>query len=374
VVTAAARWILPAFAALALAGHAAAAPTLEARELAKIGFAPRSGGVLRPALSPNDPQFAFTSYRWVFENPRFLDVWTQTLGDARTIIAVVDTGVDPATADLQGALLPGYDFYDNDTDPSDAHGHGTMMASLAAARTNNGLGIAGACGACSILPVRVSGPDGQASWSTTAAGIVWAADHGARVISVSLVGPSTSPELGAAVAYAQAHNALVVAAAGNLGQDHAEYPAALPGVLSVEAVNDHDAVYPFSNHGSGVALAAPGCAQTIAPTDVYKVSCGTSVATPLVAGAAGLLASVYPAATAQQLYDALTRSAARGGDSMYGRLDVAGALALLAPGAVAPASHRAPATRKPKSRFSRSRGYAAWKGSRDATVKAGRVP
>jgi subtilisin family serine protease len=256
------------------------------------------------------------------------------MGDARTIIAIVDTGVDPSTADLRGALLPGYDFYDNDADPSDPHGHGTMMAALAAARTNNGLGIAGACGSCSILPVRVSAPDGISSWTTTAAGIVWAADRGARVISVSLVGTTTSPELSAAVAYAQGHNALVVAAAGNLAVDHPGYPAALPGVVSVEAIDQNDGLYPFSNHGSDVWLAAPGCAMTIARGNVYRSACGTSVATPLVAGAAGLLASAYPSATAQQLGEALTKGAARASDSRYGRLDVAGALAALAPAAV----------------------------------------
>ena len=321
---------LPVLLALLAPASSAAAPTLEARELAKIGFAPRAGGVLRPALLPNDPMFQFTNDRWVFERPRFVDAWTKTTGDAGTIIAIVDTGVDPTVADLQGALLPGYDFYDDDADVSDPHGHGTMMAALAAARTNNGLGIAGACGSCSILPVRVSAPDGTASWSATAAGIIWAADRGARVISVSLVGPTVSPELAAAVAYAQSHNALVVAAAGNLGESHAEYPAALPGVVSVQATDRHDALYPFSNHGDGVWLAAPGCAMTIAPGDDYRSSCGTSVAAPIVAGAAGLLASAYPSATALQLAEALTKSAARASDSRFGRLDVAQGLAVLA--------------------------------------------
>lgn len=319
--------MLPALVVLVLCAPATAAPTLEARELAKIGFAAQAGGALRPAMTPNDPLFQFSSYRWTLERPHFPDAWTRTIGDARTVIAIVDTGVDPTVADLQGALLPGYDFYDNDADPSDPHGHGTMMASLAAARTNNALGIAGACGACSILPVRVSAPDGVASWSTAAAGIVWATDRGARIISISLVGPTSSPELDAAVAYAQAHNVLVVAAAGNLGGNAPEFPAALPGVVSVGAVDNADELYPFSNRGADVWLTAPGCAMAIAPGDAYRSSCGTSVATPLVAGAAGLLASAYPSATAQQLADALTRGADRVGDSKYGRLDVTGAFA-----------------------------------------------
>jgi subtilisin family serine protease len=279
--------------------------------------------------------FQFTSLQWVWELPRFVDGWSRGLGDPRTIIAVVDTGVDPTIADLQGALLPGYDFVDGDADASDPHGHGTMMAGLAGARTNNGVGVVGACGACSILPVRVTAVDGLATWSATAAGIVWAADRGARVISVSLIGTVSSPVLEAAVAYAQSRNALVVAAAGNDGQDRPGYPAALPGVLSVEASDEKDNVYPFSNHGPDVTMSAPGCAVVVAPGNVYKGLCGTSVATPLVAGAAALLASANPSATPQQLVDTLTRSAVRVTDSKYGRLDVASALAALAP-ALAP--------------------------------------
>ena len=97
-----------------------------------------------------------------------------------------------------------------------------MMASLAAARIDNALGIAGACGRCSILPVRVTNEAGYARWSETSAGIVWAADHGARVISISLAGPQFSPVLEAAVVYAQVKGALVVAGAGN---DSLGYPS-----------------------------------------------------------------------------------------------------------------------------------------------------
>jgi subtilisin family serine protease len=342
VTAAAAPRALPVLAGLllacALAGPVAAAPSLEARELAKIGFAPAAGpeGGLHPAMTPNDPLFLGANFRWVFERPRFLDGWSRGVGDARTIIAIVDTGVDPTVADLQGAVLPGYDFADGDTDTSDPHGHGTMMAGLAAARTNNGIGIAGACGACSILPVRVSEADGNATWSATAAGIVWAADHGARIISVSLVGPASAPVLDAAVAYAQSRNALVVAAAGNDAQDRPAYPAALPGVVSVQATDEHDSLYPFSNHGAGISISAPGCAIVVAPGDRYKGSCGTSVAAPLVAGAAGLLASASPGATATQLADALAKGAVRATDSKYGRLDVVGALSGLVPSAGPP--------------------------------------
>ncbi len=285
---------------------------------------------------PNDPLFAFSYYQWVYRRTRFVDAWSRVIGDPLTIIAIVDTGVDPRTADLQGALLPGWDFYDNDADASDPVGHGTMMATIAGARIGNALGIAGACGRCSILPVRVTNAAGIAQWSTTAAGIVWAADHGARVISISLSGPRSSPALEAAVAYAQARGALLVAGAGNDALGYPEYPAALPGVISVEATDVNDGAYAFSNHGPGVTLSAPGCSPAIGAGNTIVGACGTSVATPLVAGAAGLLFSSRSSATAAEVANALEAGAERASDSRFGRLDVLGALDVLAPSTAVP--------------------------------------
>lgn len=322
----------------------ASGSTVEAKALAEIGFRvvpagtpgamPDPGG--HAVLVPNDPLYVFSHYQWVYEKTRFVEAWSRATGDPRTIIAIVDTGVDPLTADLQGALLPGWDFYDNDADASDRNGHGTMMASIAGARINNALGIPGACGRCSILPVRVTDARGTAVWSATAAGIVWAADHGARVISISLTGRLSTPALEAAVAYAQAKGALLVAGAGNDALGTPEYPAALPGVISVEASDVNDRAYGFSNHGSTVTLAAPGCAPAIGAGNTLVGACGTSVATPLVAGAVGLLLSIQPSASAADLTNALESGADRSTDSRYGRLDVLGALDVLAPATIAP--------------------------------------
>jgi subtilisin family serine protease len=333
---------LPATASAALARlrpGASPGPTVAARALAEIGFATVPDGTpgsladggAHLALSPNDPVFQFSPYQWVYAQTGFLDAWSSGTGSASTVIAIVDSGVDSHVADLQGALLPGWNMVDNNADTSDPNGHGTSMAGLAAARTNNGLGVVGACGSCSILPVRVAGADGFATWSATAAGIVWAADHGARVISLSLVGARSSAPLEAAVAYAQQKGALVVAAAGNDKLGYPEYPAALAGVISVEATDASDTPYSFSNHGPTVTLAAPGCANAVAPGDVYKLVCGTSVSTPLVAGAAGLLLSALPSATGADLAAALENGADHVSDSEYGRLNVAGAMHALAP-------------------------------------------
>ena len=281
------------------------------------------------ASQPNDPYFTSLGYSWVYKRTALAAAWSQTLGDPGTVIAVVDSGVDPTAPDLRGALLPGYDVFDQRPDTPDSLGHGTEVASLAAARTNNGLGIAGACGRCSILPVRVTDDGGAAPVRTIAAGIVWAADHGARVINVSLVVPQPADVLGSAVAYAERKGALVVAAAGNDGLGAPAYPAAYPGVISVEAATSTDAPYRFSNHGGAVTLSAPGCAVAATLGGNYAPACGTSVSAPLVAGAAGLLAASYPAASADQIASALEQGADRVGDSRYGGLDVAQSLRLL---------------------------------------------
>jgi thermitase len=333
---------LPGTASAALARlrpGAAPAPTVAARALAEIGFAvvpdgapgsfPDAGAHI--ALTPNDPLYQFfTQYQWVYTQTGFLDAWSSGTGSASTVIAIVDSGVDPQVADLQGAMLPGWNMVDNNSDTSDVIGHGTEMAGLAAARTNNGLGVVGACGSCSILPVRVASANGYTFWAAAAAGIVWATDHGARVISVSIAGPQSSPPLDAAVAYAQDKGALVVAAAGNDSLGAPEYPAALPGVISVEATDASDVPYAFSNHGPTVTLAAPGCANVVGIGDVYKFACGTSVSTPLVAGAAALIVSAHPTATGANLAAALENGADHTSDSKYGRLNVSGAFRVFA--------------------------------------------
>lgn len=288
-----------------------------------------AGGVAHAASwAPNDPYYAAPAFRWVFTRTGFVDAWSRTLGSASVVVAVVDTGVS-ATPDLRGALLAGRDVVGGSDDASDLNGHGTEVASVLAARTDNAVGLAGACGRCSVLPVRVAGADGSAAVGDIAAGIDWAVDHGARIVNVSFAVDEPAGVLADAVAYAQRHDVLVVAAAGNDASARADYPAAYDGVLSVEAARSDDTPYPFSNHGAAVMLAAPGCAVVGTRRGRYASACGTSIAAPLVAGAAALLAAAHPDATAAQLADALERGAARAGDARYGRLDVARALALL---------------------------------------------
>ncbi len=278
--------------------------------------------VAAPAeAAPSDPGFAS---QWGIVQTRVDQSWSTTRGSSRVIVAVVDTGVS-ALPDLAGRLLPGRDFVNHDDNAADDNGHGTMAATVIAAAGNNRTGVAGVCWSCRILPVKVLNAKGGGTYTDIALGIRYAADRGANVISLSLGGSDDSPLLSDAVAYAESQGALVVAAAGNRGVSTPHYPAAIPSVLAVGGVTDTGRRYDWSNYGPWVDVTAPGCNAAQGPSGQIGPYCGTSSATPFVAGAAGLLASTDPAPTAAQISTALVASRTAGS----GRIDVLAALRAL---------------------------------------------
>ncbi len=222
-------------------------------------------------------------------------------------IAIVDSGVDVTHPDLAGKVVGAYDAVTGGTDVHDVVGHGTGTASVAAAATDNGVGIAGAGRASSLLAVKVADVTGRIFTDDLARGIVWAVNHGATVVNLSLGGPNGDPLEAAAVAYAQQHGALVVAAAGNAGTAAKQYPGALSGVLAVGATSADGSVRaPFSSYGSWVDLAAPGRSILVAtPGGGFESADGTSFSAPLVSGAAALLAAYRPGRRATDLAQAL---------------------------------------------------------------------
>jgi subtilisin family serine protease len=247
--------------------------------------------------------------------------WDVTRGADGLVVAVVDTGVDPEQADLRGALVPGYDFVNRDADPRDDEGHGTSVAGIIAARGDNHTGTAGVCWRCKIMPVKVLGTDGVGDDSVIAAGVVWAADHGARVINLSLGGPVTTQDLSNAVAYAVGHGAVVVAAAGNSASTTPFYPAAEPAALSVAATTSSDRAYSWSNYGPWVDVAAPGCNAAPSVSGHSVIFCGTSSATPVVSGVAALALAAQPSADPARVVEALEAgSVPLAGVVKYGRI------------------------------------------------------
>jgi thermitase len=273
------------------------------------------------AIRPDDPGYA---RQWGLVKTRVNEAWSAGRGNGRVVIAVVDTGVSKVS-DLAGRILPGHDFVNNDDNPADDNGHGTMAAGVIAAAGYDGKGVAGVCWACKILPVKVLDAKGGGGYDKIAAGIRYAADRGATIISLSLGGSDDSVLLRDAVAYAASKGSLVVGAAGNRGSNRPHYPAAIPSVVAVGGLTETDTRYAWSNYGSWVDVAAPGC--NAAQTVVGDISdyCGTSSATPFVAGVAGLLASTDPAPTAAQIRAALIASKVR----PSGRIDALAAMTAL---------------------------------------------
>ena len=229
---------------------------------------------------------------------------------AGTLVAVVDSG---ASAREGIRLRQGIDLVDGDLDASDPFGHGTAVAAE----------VLDACPGCTVLPVRVLSKDGTAPWARVAAGIVWAVEHGARVVNVSIAGTSGSPELRSAVRFAARHDVLVVAAAGNTADTRPASHAAYPNVVGVAAENASGALFDWSSRGPWVDLAAPGCA-TLPVGASEAAACGTSFAAPLVAGIAALERASDPTARAAAIAQRLPGlvSARRRGTAT--RIDVTG--------------------------------------------------
>jgi subtilisin family serine protease len=255
----------------------------------------------------NDPM---RSQQWALDQVSFESSWPVTRG-GRVVVAVIDSGVLGTHQDLAGSVLPGIDYIrDGRIDPN---GHGTHVAGIIAAHVNNGVGIAGAAPSVRILPVRVLDAGGGGVASNVAKGIIWAADHGARVINLSL-GGGEAPGVEQAIQYANSKRAVVVAAAGNFGDsgNAPKYPAAYPEAIAVAAVDSNLSHPAFSNTGSYVDVAAPGVGIVSAwgssPT-AYASATGTSMATPYVSAEAAMIIAAHGSFSAAKVKQVLEGSA-----------------------------------------------------------------
>ncbi len=295
---------------------------------------------VRPVVSspsepapPNDPLWRDS---WALARANAPSAWRLTTGRTETVVAVLDTGADLGHPDLQGSFVAGFDVVNQDGDPSDDHGHGTMVTGVIAARSNNAVGVTSTCWRCSVMPVKVIGADGTGNASAVAEGIVWAADHGANVINMSFTMNAPDDAVAAAIAHARSRGVVVVAAAGNSGTADATFPAAYPGVLSVAGTDAADARYEWSSYGSWVRVAAPGCNLTTAPGGGYGEFCGTSSATAFLSGIVGLARSFAPETSTEAIEGAVTAGARSVGDFVStGRIDAAAVLGALAPATAA---------------------------------------
>lgn len=293
-----------------------------------------------------DPEF---STQWALKKIRADQVWEEGATGKGVIIAVVDTGVDLSHPDLvddvqdKNNLVQGYNAFTGSALPGsdkDDNGHGTTVAGVIAA-LNNGRGMVGIAYDAMIMPIKAMDKDGEGEDDIIADGIIWAADHGAKIINMSIGSDNEAKVLEDAIQYAVNKGCLLVAASGNVKNTNTgvAYPGANPNVLAVSAVDNNDSITDFSLTGPEVALSAPG--KRILTTfwskeeSGFAYSTGTSIAAPFVSASAALLWSKYPALTASEINEALLKSAydlgTKGVDEYYGygRLDVYRALKTL---------------------------------------------
>ena len=281
---------------------------------------------------PNDPLWP-QQY-----GPRHIQApaaWDITIGQSNVIIAVVDSGIDSTHPDLQNQLVPGYDVVERDNQPQDRCGHGTHVAGIIAAEANNNIGVAGMAWQAKIMPVKVLDAHCGGTIADVAEGIIWATQHGARIINLSLGGSRASTLLEDATYYAYQHGVALFAAAGNDGGTHIIYPAAYPWVMAVGATDEADQRASFSDTGPELDIMAPGVDilsttpredfyyhDLIGTSQEYGTLSGTSMATAFASGAAALLASTTAYNSPDAIYQGLTQTAkdleAPGHDSQTG--------------------------------------------------------
>ena len=310
--------------------------------------------------TPNDPGY---SQQWGLLAVHAEEAWTITKGSPAVTIAILDTGVDMNHPDLVGKFwmnpgeipgngidddgngyiddVNGYDFVNLDNNPQDDNGHGTHVAGIAAASTNNGVGVAGVCWNCKIMPLKVMQSSGRGSYSDIAAAVNYARNKGAKVINMSLGGYADSAVLRDALAAAYPTSVLVAAA----GNDDLPinvtpfFPAAYSFVIGVEATDpdgnyasfsnydDDGPTYSRYNEGYNYAIRAPGNSiYSSMLDDTYASLSGTSMAAPMVAGAAGLLVSQNPTWSKEKIRAQLVQSATGVGDNSTGLLNIYSAL------------------------------------------------
>ncbi|MFN2226064.1 MAG: S8 family serine peptidase [Anaerolineae bacterium] len=265
--------------------------------------------------TPDDP---FFPRQWGLAQIEAPAAWDVVTGSPDVVVAVVDAGLDTAHPDLAGRLwvnpgeipgngldddnnghvddVHGWNLVDDDANLADNTGHGTQVAGVIAAETDNGQGVAGVCWHCRLMIVKVTQPGGVANYSDIAAGVVYAAEKGAEVINLSLGGYGDSATLRAAVA-AASQAAVIVGGAGNDDGEALFYPAAYDDdVLAAAGTTAGDAKTGSSNYGTWVDISAPGeVISTTFDAGGYGTTSGTSMAAPFVSGLAGLLRSQHPA-------------------------------------------------------------------------------
>ncbi len=317
-------------------GTDAAALTRVLSTMPGVKIAAENRQVIRPLWTPNDPRY---TSQWAYSHIQAESAWDIERGESFVTVATIDTGVDLAHPELTPALdlTRDYDFVSDDDAANDLNGHGTHVAGIIAAASDNATGVAGTAPGVKVVPIKVIGRY-SGSNADFVDGLYYAADLGVDVVNMSL--GTTAADLGAggvalmqeAVDYAYSKGVVMVAAAGNESNTDVYYPGACDHVICVSATDQTDTLASYSNYGSPIDITAPGGGSTAATgilstytsggLHTYVYMSGTSMASPFVAATAALLKSHVPAATADEIETALLSSArdigTAGWDTRYG--------------------------------------------------------
>ncbi len=246
----------------------------------------------------NDPDIKL---QYALESVEAEKAWKINEGNQSVIVAVTDTGADLNHPDLKDNLVQGFTAINGTTSPNDDNGHGTHVSGIISAISNNQKGGVGLAPKCKVMPIKVLAASGQGNDSDIAEGIVWAVDHGAKIINMSLGGPEEGKTLENAMKYAYNSNVLVVAAMGNNGKKIKNYPASYKNIIAVGATNEKNQIASFSNFGDWISVSSPGFKiystfpsykvdlSKLGLTANYTVLSGTSMSTPYVSALAALV-------------------------------------------------------------------------------------
>lgn len=271
-------------------------PTVEYAEVDRV--------VQPEAINPNDIYYA---YAWHLSKIGTPEAWNAANGSGVTV-AILDSGVDPAHPDLIGNLVPGWNLVDNNSNTSDVYGHGTMVAGVVGALSNNGIGVTSIAPNTSLMPVRVAMTSGSAYISTIANGIIYAADHGAQIANASFATLTGSPTIQNAANYMRSKGGLVVVAAGNYGV--LDSTPNNSSVISVSATNNNDSLTSWSSYGPYVDVSAPGEGiWTTTNGGGYSAVSGTSFSSPATCAVLALMKSANNSLSIAQLESILKSTA-----------------------------------------------------------------
>lgn len=274
---------------------------------------------------PNDEFYDL--YQWNFKMMGLEDVWTSTTGAANVPVAILDSGIDPTHLDLEERISSGYNAFEDNDAYQDENGHGTHVAGIFGAVTNNTDGVAGVTWENPIMPVKVLDHEALGNSFSIAKGIKWATDNGAKVMNLSLGDTHDSEVLHDAIKYAYDKDVVIIAATGNENVEDPMFPAGYEEVLAVGSVDQQNERSLFSNYGNHVDIVAPG--EHIPSTymgDEYVMMSGTSMAAPHVTGIAALLRSNEPGLTNEEIYQRIRETAIdlgpEGFDPYYGHGEI----------------------------------------------------